>query len=260
MTTIRRSTSPSHLGPERLSPVSTGDLNARHVTGHYELLDGTPVRGTIKFTARTVLMDATSDLILMPETYTATLDDTGSFDILLPVTDDPDITPIGWTYTVTETFANAAGRQPYAIQVPYEAGADTPISIRALMTVASGGTGVTTVAAGAADQDLTLTQGDDFDFSFRIKDANGNYTDLTGQVPESQIRASLTAPDVLATFTAVLGDQVASPGLVVLSLTGAQTAALDTAPKVWDVQLTDTGGKVTTYLSGKVIVKPQVTR
>lgn len=261
MTVVRRSTSPTHLsGPAMLASVLTGDLNARLVTGHYQLLDGTPVQGVVKFATKTVLLDANSDLILLPETFTATLDETGAFSILLPVTDDPDISPIGWTYTVTEVFTNATGRPPYSIQVPYDAGAETSVSIRTLMTTSSDGTGTTAVTAASTPTDITIYQGDDFEFQFRVRDASRNYLDLTGSVPAAQIRASTLSDVVLADFDAQLADQAVSPGLVTLSLTSLQTAALDTGTKVWDVQITDPDGKVTTYLFGAVTIKPQVTR
>jgi hypothetical protein len=109
-------------------------------------------------------------------------------------------------------------------------------------------------------QDLTVYQGDDFTFTFRIKDPDGTYIDLTGQTPKAEIRQAAGAADVLAEFGADLEDQAVMKGGVTLTLTGAQTAGLAAgSPLAWDVQLTDGNNKVQTYLYGSVSVMAQVT-
>lgn len=99
-------------------PVQVGDLNFVTLHGKYEDYAGNPVSGSVVFTPATTLYDVGSDLILVPKSFSVTLAADGSFSIDLPATDDPDVTPTGWTYTVTENFASG-NRAPYAIQVPY---------------------------------------------------------------------------------------------------------------------------------------------
>jgi hypothetical protein len=116
-----------------------------------------------------------------------------------------------------------------------------------------------------ATLDITIYQGDDFSFSFRVRTKNpdgttGAYVDLTGYTPAAQIRATEAATSSLADFTATIDDQVATPGQVTLSLTNVQTTALPTTGGVWDVQLTDGAGKIQTYIKGAVTVIAQVTR
>jgi hypothetical protein len=61
---------------------------------------GTPARGRLRFVSPYALRDPSGNVILGPGTYMATLDAAGEFTVSLPATDDPDITPSGWTYTV----------------------------------------------------------------------------------------------------------------------------------------------------------------
>lgn len=137
------------------SPI-VGDLNQRTVTGHYMTVGDIAVIGTVTFDASTVLDDAGSDLVLLGQVFTATLDDTGTFSISLPVGDDPDITPTGWTYLVTERFDNATGRAPYHVLVPYDDGTTDPISIRTLISgeagdVTDNGDGTETLSGDVTD-------------------------------------------------------------------------------------------------------------
>lgn len=125
-------------------------------------------------------------------------------------------------------------------------------------------------------QDLTIQQGDDFTFVFRIRNkvwdpsANGgaggyvagDYVDLSGYVGAAQIRAKASDPTTLGDFTVTLADQTnpTTVGTVIVTMDHTLTAALPTTGGVWDVQLTDTGGLISTYLTGKVTVLAEVTR
>lgn len=94
------------------------------VSGTYVNLDGTPASGTITFSANvagnTFLKDAGADVLVLPMALSQNLDAKGSFSIDLPATDDPDIVPSGFSYTVTERFAN--GSRTYSITVPVAGG------------------------------------------------------------------------------------------------------------------------------------------
>lgn len=125
-------------------------------------------------------------------------------------------------------------------------------------------------------QDLTMQQGDDFTFVFRIRQkvwdegtgtyVPGPYQNLTGFTGASQMRPAPGDPVVLADFTVTPDpDQVNNTGIVIMTLDSAVTTTLDPTPTVaeryyWDVQLIDAGGKISTYLSGRVNVLPEVTR
>jgi hypothetical protein len=76
----------------------------------------TPASGTVSFRIEQHLRDTTDNVLLAPTTLTATLDDAGEFTISLPATDDPDVTPQGWTYVVT--IATDAIQDTWRISVP----------------------------------------------------------------------------------------------------------------------------------------------
>lgn len=72
------------------------------ITVHGEILNalGVPATGRVHFRIPYPLRDTAGDIVVGPSTVTATLDATGEFTVTLPATDDPDLTPSGWTYQV----------------------------------------------------------------------------------------------------------------------------------------------------------------
>lgn len=90
------------------------------VRGKYVYLDGTSAQGSIRFAGKVAAISDVGDTIILPNTIVAPLDANGSFTVNLPATDDPDIQPNGWTYTVTETLTGGGGRT-YDIDVPLSA-------------------------------------------------------------------------------------------------------------------------------------------
>lgn len=128
---------------------------------------------------------------------------------------------------------------------------------------------------GAAD--LTIYQGDDFIYIFRLRtailDVDGvtwipsTYMDLTGYtLLKAQIRATEASATVIEEFTcALLTQSGATLGGVSIFASKTDTAALvpnngiGSLP-VWDFQMTDTATHQATYLKGKVTILPEVTR
>lgn len=90
------------------------------VTGQYLYLDGTPAVGTVSFLNSTVLVNTVANEIVVPKFVTATLDATGRFSIALPATNDPDFTPLNFTYTVIEKIEGRLDRK-YSISLPVDA-------------------------------------------------------------------------------------------------------------------------------------------
>ena len=90
------------------------------VTATYLLRDeaGTPATGRIEFrSAQIVVADGS---IIVPVRVTATLDSDGHISLSLPATDDPDIQPNSWTWTVTEII-DRQPRRSYSLSVPHTA-------------------------------------------------------------------------------------------------------------------------------------------
>ena len=71
------------------------------VTGNLVWIDGSPAAGSVTFlpSIEFVLDSASNTTIYMYE-VTEVLDPDGHFDVPLIATDDPDLNPTGWTYTV----------------------------------------------------------------------------------------------------------------------------------------------------------------
>lgn len=147
-------------------PTSVGDLNYITVHGTYEDFTGTPIfPGSIVFKPSVTILDPGSDLILVPKTFTAVLAGDGSFSIDLPATDDPDVTPVGWTYAVTESFS---GGRTFNISVPISS-AGGSVSLASLAPVDS--------ASGT--QNFVLLS----DFNAQLADLSGTYSPVPSASP-----------------------------------------------------------------------------
>lgn len=86
------------------------------VTATYTNRDGTPAQGHVTFSSpQVVVVDGE---VIVPRNVVTKLDDTGSISAQLPSTNDPDIAPVGWTWTVREHIPGLH-RDGYAIEVPH---------------------------------------------------------------------------------------------------------------------------------------------
>lgn len=97
----------------------TPNWNLIQVVGTYVDMSGNPMSGTVTFTpdvSVTIAEDSVYKQLIVPLTISATLDGSGHFSVNLPASDDPDITPRGWTYNVVETMGSFTRK--YAITVP----------------------------------------------------------------------------------------------------------------------------------------------
>jgi hypothetical protein len=92
-----------------------GNLSLVTVTGTYIDISGVPIAGQVKFTPRAVLRNVTSNVILVNSTIVVTLDSNGSFSQQLVATDDPDASPVDFTYFVEEAFV---GGRSFDILLP----------------------------------------------------------------------------------------------------------------------------------------------
>ena len=108
-------------------------------------------------------------------------------------------------------------------------------------------------------QNLLVTQGDSWSTSLLFADPAGEPFDLSGVEFVGQVRADFAdrAPDVLAEMSV---DIDAEAGLVGLSLSSEQTAALGGLSVLrYDVASTD-GTQRITWLAGLFAVRQQVSR
>lgn len=92
----------------------TPNLSTVTVGGQYVDVAGNPIAGQVRFTPRAVLIDGVADQVIIPRTVTVDLDATGTFTVELPATNDDDLSPVNWTYSVEEAFT---GGRTFDIQL-----------------------------------------------------------------------------------------------------------------------------------------------
>lgn len=104
--------------------------------------------------------------------------------------------------------------------------------------------------------------GDSWDRTFRVRNADGTYMDLSGLTPLAQIKDNTGV--LIVAFTVSVYDQTveSTKGAFMLSLTPAQTAALPVGVGgVWDVEFANaTRSYVYTPLAGTISWTPDVSR
>lgn len=107
---------------------------------------------------------------------------------------------------------------------------------------------------------LRVQKGDDYRRDFVCKDADGVANDLTGCALKMQIKNATGA--VILELSTDNGGIVLTPasGLFSLVFTHAQTAAIAVDSGVYDVQLTDSAGEITTLFGGDVMFMGEVTQ
>lgn len=105
-----------------------GNLTTVEVTGRYIDASGAAVRGSVTFTLDTPLLDAGASTIIIETDYTVALDATGSFAVDLPATNDPDVDPNGWTWTLTPNFD---GADPLTFALPTNLGPSVDVTVLA---------------------------------------------------------------------------------------------------------------------------------
>jgi hypothetical protein len=85
------------------------------VTGNYVDFEGNFIQGQVRFTLNQVLRNGTDDQLIAPSSIVVPLS-AGSFSVRLPATNDPDVVPNPFTYTVEESFP---GGRSYTISLPF---------------------------------------------------------------------------------------------------------------------------------------------
>lgn len=102
-------------------------FTTRVVFGSWVAISGQPAVGSVTLTPEPeALYVANNGATVVPDPpIIATLDANGAIRIPVPITDDPDVSPARWTYTVSENFP---GGRTYSISVP--GGDGSPLNIQ----------------------------------------------------------------------------------------------------------------------------------
>lgn len=106
------------------------------VKGTYLKLDGTPETGTIQFFSTVFALKSGDRSAVVPSEIKIYLDDTGSFEIQLPASNDPAWIPVGWTYKVVLRLSS--NYSVFNTVIPYDA-FNHELFITALLPAQPGG-------------------------------------------------------------------------------------------------------------------------
>lgn len=102
------------------------DVVTRNVFGTYLTGLGQPAKGRITFTPTSRVVDE-DDAIVIEHTISIDLDNTGSFDVDLPTTDNALLSPQGWAYDVRVRLYGVKPQRFFAL---LPVGDGTPVDIR----------------------------------------------------------------------------------------------------------------------------------
>jgi hypothetical protein len=108
----------------------------------------------------------------------------------------------------------------------------------------------------AIKANLFIDQGTTYATKLVLNDADGVPVNLTGFSAAGQIRKHYSSSNAVS-FSITLSP---STGTVVLDLSANTTANLVAGRYVYDVELTDTSGRISRIIEGIVTVSPNVTR
>jgi len=109
----------------------------------------------------------------------------------------------------------------------------------------------------AAVANLSIDQGATFTSDITVKDINGNVFDLTGYTAVAKMAKGYSSTRTRTTMTTTFATD-RTTGVLTISLTDAQTAALDAERYVYDVEIISGTGTVTRVLEGIITVRPEV--
>lgn len=101
-----------------------GNITLITVTGQYLDFQGQAIDGQVKFYPSQVLIDSAADRIIIPTVITEDLVN-GAFSVSIPITNDPDVSPLNYTYLYEESFE---GGSTYRISLPSSLGGSVDIS------------------------------------------------------------------------------------------------------------------------------------
>lgn len=103
-----------------------GSIQYITVHGTFQDSGGNPCTGSITFAPPPILVDPGSSVIYS-RPVSANLDATGAFSVSLVCTDNPELVPPGWSYTVTERITGSSSRA-YQVFLPHTLGVSVDFS------------------------------------------------------------------------------------------------------------------------------------
>ncbi len=116
--------------------------------------------------------------------------------------------------------------------------------------------------SAVASHDLTIPAGATYSQTLNWKTGSpAAFVNTTNFTARMQLRTSYSAASASLELTTANGRiSLSNAGVITLSLTATETAALAAGRYVYDLELVSSGGVVTRLLEGVVTVSPEVTR
>ena len=109
----------------------------------------------------------------------------------------------------------------------------------------------------AAVANLSIDQGATFTSDITVKDITGNVFDLTGYTAVAKLAKGYSSTRTRTAMTTAFATD-RTTGVLTISLTATQTAALDPERYVYDVEIISSTNTVTRVLEGIITVRPEV--
>ena len=104
---------------------------------------------------------------------------------------------------------------------------------------------------------LEINQGASFNLSLTARDENSNLLNLTSYSGRAKLKNRYSDTGSLVDFTTSI--DVPTSGVLSISLTAAQTAALPITKAIYDVEIYNISGTVMRLLNGHAEISPEVT-
>jgi hypothetical protein len=108
----------------------------------------------------------------------------------------------------------------------------------------------------AIKANLFIDQGATYATQLFLTDTDGSAVNLTGYTAAAQMRKHYTSSNAVSFSTTITPES----GGVILTLTANATANLNAGRYVYDVELTDSLGRISRIVEGVVTISPNVTR
>lgn len=113
-------------------------------------------------------------------------------------------------------------------------------------------------------EDFTIDQGADYSIKLELADENNVTKNLTGYSAAAQIRKNYSSSDSDAVTFSTQIQSPATDGILNLTLTNTQTAAMKAGRYVYDVEISFDDSAANTIveriLEGQITISPSVTR
>jgi len=109
----------------------------------------------------------------------------------------------------------------------------------------------------AAVANLSIDQGATFTSDITVKDVGGNVFNLTGYTAVAKLAKGYSSTRTRTTMSTTFATD-RTTGVLTISLTANQTAALDAERYVYDVEIVSPTSEVTRVLEGIITVRPEV--